>query len=334
MLKISVVMPVYNGEKYLREAIESILNQTLMDFEFIIINDGSVDGSEDIIKSYNDSRIIYLKNEENKGIVYSLNCGIDRSKGKYIARMDCDDISLPERFQKQYDYMEKYPNIGVLGTSCIIFGDGTNVHKFEFASNPHQAKANMFFNSCLAHPSVFIRKEILNRYHIKYEQEFAGKEDYRMWWKVSRVADVMSLNSPLLKYRQHANQVTKQRDEASLQKTKTFLRDRLDELEIDLNEDEQDILVQYIVGNFQGVNEEKVRFFIDVLCKCADANAKVKVYSVKHLIHTFELAVLWISKQSGIDTCAYDRCYDYARQNKIITNITAFKVWVHNVLRF
>ena len=95
---ISVLMPVYNVEKYLQEAIESILNQTYSNFEFLIINDGSSDKSGEIINSYNDSRIVYLQNNKNKGLVYTLNYGISLAKGEYIARMDGDDISLPDRF--------------------------------------------------------------------------------------------------------------------------------------------------------------------------------------------------------------------------------------------
>ena len=114
---ISVIMPVYNTkEKFLREAVESILNQTFTDFEFIIINDGSDSITEDIILSYKDLRIKYLKNEQNLGIVQSLNKAVKTAKGKYIARMDADDISMPHRLEKQYEFMENHPQCGVCGT--------------------------------------------------------------------------------------------------------------------------------------------------------------------------------------------------------------------------
>ena len=113
---VSVVMPVYNGEKYLRESIDSILNQTYTDYEFIIVNDGSNDKTEEIILSYNDNRIRYIKNEKNLQIVKSLNRGIELAKGRYIARMDADDISLPRRFEKQITFMENNLEIGVCGT--------------------------------------------------------------------------------------------------------------------------------------------------------------------------------------------------------------------------
>ena len=114
--QISVVMPAYNAEKYITEAIDSILFQTFKDFEFIIINDASTDSTKDIIESYKDPRIKLVNNEQNKGVAKSLNIGISVACGKYIARMDADDIALPERFQKQFDFMEQHPNIDVCGS--------------------------------------------------------------------------------------------------------------------------------------------------------------------------------------------------------------------------
>ena len=97
MPKVSVLLPVYNAEKYLQEAIDSILRQTFTDFELLLINDGSTDGSEEVIRQYHDDRIVYIKNDGNKGLIYTLNRGIEAAKGTYIARMDADDVSLPER---------------------------------------------------------------------------------------------------------------------------------------------------------------------------------------------------------------------------------------------
>ena len=114
--QVTVLMPVYNAEQYLREAIGSILHQTFTDFEFIIINDGSTDRSEEIIKSYTDTRIRYYKNESNLKLIATLNKGFDLAGGKYIARMDADDISLPNRLQLQFELMEKNPEVGLCGT--------------------------------------------------------------------------------------------------------------------------------------------------------------------------------------------------------------------------
>ena len=122
--KISVVMPAYNAENYIREAIDSILAQTFRDFEFLIIDDGSTDHTVEIIRSYSDSRIRLYQNERNMGVAATLNRGLDLARGEYIARMDADDISLPERFAKQAAYMDAHPDVAVCGSNIILFSEG------------------------------------------------------------------------------------------------------------------------------------------------------------------------------------------------------------------
>lgn len=114
---ISVLMPAYNAEKYIKEAIESILNQTFSNFEFIIIDDGSIDATEEIIKSFKDSRIVYIKNEKNLGLIKTLNKGISIARGEFIARMDSDDISMPQRFELQLDVFKKYKGVDIVNVA-------------------------------------------------------------------------------------------------------------------------------------------------------------------------------------------------------------------------
>lgn len=208
-MKISVIMPVYNGEKYLREAIDSILNQTFTDFEFIIINDCSTDSTEDIIKSYDDSRIVYIKNEKNLGVAGTLNKGLDVAKGEYVARMDADDISLPARFEKQVSFMDKNSNIGVCGSQILIFEDNEPEKIFAFSEKDAALRVDMLFNCAFAHPSVIIRKSILDNHNICYNLEYEKAEDYRMWYDIMRVSKSHNIQEPLLKYRHHQSQVTK-----------------------------------------------------------------------------------------------------------------------------
>ena len=147
MPKISVIMPAYNAEQYISEAIESILGQTFADFEFIIIDDGSSDSTSGIIASYKDSRIRYFRNEKNLGIVGALNRGLALAAGEYIARMDADDISLPERFQTQCAYMEKHPDVGVCGTAIKVFGKNMEEYDRFFSTNKADLKAELLFAS-------------------------------------------------------------------------------------------------------------------------------------------------------------------------------------------
>ncbi|WP_052746042.1 glycosyltransferase family 2 protein [Sulfurovum lithotrophicum] len=199
---ISVVMPVYNGEKYLNEAIDSILHQTYTDFEFIILNDGSTDRTEEIILSYDDPRIVYVKNEENLQIVKTLNKGIALAKGKYIARMDADDISLPERFKKQVEFMEENPDIDVCGTWVKTIG--YNVEQWQYPVGHEQIKSYLLFDSALAHPSVIFRSTVFE--HINYEEAYNKAEDYALWVELSKEHTLHNLPLYLLQYRLHPGQ--------------------------------------------------------------------------------------------------------------------------------
>lgn len=196
---ISVVMPVYNGEKYLSEAIDSILNQTYTDFEFIILNDGSTDKTEEIILSYDDPRIVYVRNKENLRIVKTLNKGIELAKGKYIARMDADDISFPERFEKQIKFMEDHLNVGICGTWVQTFGAINETWKVPASHDGIIMK--MIFHSSLMHPTVFIRKSILFGLDYVYDETYTKVEDYALWIYLSDKTEFANVPKILLKYR-------------------------------------------------------------------------------------------------------------------------------------
>ena len=160
--QISVIMAVYNGEKFLEEAIGSILKQTFLNFEFIIIDDGSEDTSLKIIKNFKDKRISILENNKNIGLSASLNKGIKLSKGKYIARMDADDISLPERLEKQYNFMERNPNIGIVGTGYDLINEsGERMGTYIYPDNPVTIHWKLLTGPVFPHPTVMLRKKVL-----------------------------------------------------------------------------------------------------------------------------------------------------------------------------
>ncbi|MGV3216514.1 glycosyltransferase family 2 protein [Clostridium perfringens] len=211
---VSVVMSVYNGEKYLKESIESILNQTYKNFEFIIINDGSSDGSERIINEYRkkDSRIKIINNIKNKGLIYSLNKGIEESSGKYIARMDADDIALTNRLEKQVEFMESNPELVMSGTEAYFFIDGLKLikRKYNAIIDENKIKATLIFSSCFVHPTVIMRRDILIDNNLRYKEEYKHAEDYGLWCEISSKYKVSNLEEPLLKYRVVKNSITRQ----------------------------------------------------------------------------------------------------------------------------
>ena len=209
---ISIVMSVYNSEEYLDEAINSILNQTYTKFEFIIINDGSRDGSLDIIKKYlkRDKRIILVDNKINKGLVYSLNKGLDISKGKYIVRMDADDISLRERLEKQVNFMEQNSEITMSGTAAFVFkGNNRKVNKkLSVPTEVSKVKSKLFFENCFIHPTVIMRRDHICKYKLKYD-DVKGAEDIALWIKMSKLnLKLDNINIPLLYYRLSKNSIT------------------------------------------------------------------------------------------------------------------------------
>ena len=159
---VSIVVPVYNAQNYLHETIESVLLQTYEKFELIIVNDGSTDNSEKIVRQFQkkDKRII-LRNFKNSGIASALNNGIQIAKGKYIARLDADDISLPHRIKKQVEFMEANPSVDVCGSWVEIFGEFNDNFICKFPTNDKQLKTKLLFSVPFAHPSVIIKHKLL-----------------------------------------------------------------------------------------------------------------------------------------------------------------------------
>lgn len=263
---VSVVMPVYNGALYLREAIDSILTQTHTNLELIIINDGSSDNSEEIILSYDDSRIRYFVNEKNNGICVTLNKGLDAAQGIYIARMDCDDISVPERLQKQVEYMELHSSVGVLGSDIIVFGEGIEERLFSFEHDKYCCKAGLLFHTCFAHPVVMIRKSLLDEHKLRYDDEYRGLEDFELWYRISKHTDLVNLPYPLLQYRKHKSQETQNVSSNVVSKLKDFLFNRVTEF-ISIGEEEFAIVDSYANGGWNTFNNENICTLLNVFTR-------------------------------------------------------------------
>ena len=208
MPKISVVMPAYNAEKYIKEAIDSILGQTFGDFELIIINDCSTDSTENIILSYSDSRIVYLKNEKNMGVAATLNRGLQAARGEYIARMDSDDIALSQRLEKQLQHMKRNGDVIVCGSNFIPFHDSGDLPVSCVPEEDGQIKTFLLFGSPFAHPTVMIRASVLKETGLCYDVAYEKVEDYYFWMQLSRCGKFANLNEPLLRYRNHSQQVS------------------------------------------------------------------------------------------------------------------------------
>ncbi len=203
-------MPVYNAEEYISLAINSILNQTFKNFEFIIINDGSNDNTDSIIKKIQDSRIQYYHFTSNEGIINRLNWGIQKCNGTFIARMDADDYSLPHRLQTQIEYLIKNKNVDIVGSDMLLFTNNTQkTHRYYFSSKKNDVSIKLIFSTPIAHPTAMIKKSILEKkpYHPNYKYA----EDYFLWQELffSKRIKIHNIHKILLYYRIHNNNSTK-----------------------------------------------------------------------------------------------------------------------------
>lgn len=203
MVKVSVLTAVYNTpEQYLREAIESILAQTYTDFEFVILNDASTDENvEKVVKSYNDKRICYYKNEQNLGISLSRNKLIDLANGEYLAVFDHDDISLPDRLQKQAEFLDAHPDVGVVGNWHKITGKKERVARYP--TTDKEIKETLTVSYCICHSSSMIRKSVLTENNIRYENEYTPAEDYALWCRLLPKTKFANIPEVLFIYRNH-----------------------------------------------------------------------------------------------------------------------------------
>ncbi|MDR0829446.1 MAG: glycosyltransferase [Prevotellaceae bacterium] len=204
---VSVNMPVKNGVKYIKEAIQSVLNQTFNDFELIIVNDGSTDESAEIVRSFSDSRIKILENQTSKGIAFSRNLAIENSLGKYIAIFDCDDIMLPENLQKKVVFLEQNSDFAMVGSSIEkIDKNGDFIGKHIYKLPPNLLKTQLFFDNYFAQSAMLIRKDVLTKFY--YDKNFSQAEDYLLWSKISENHKVANLKELLIKYRIHNQSIS------------------------------------------------------------------------------------------------------------------------------
>lgn len=209
MVTISVVMPVYNTPvPFLKEAVESILNQTFGDFEFIIIDDGSTNDAKEYLDGLTDPRIRLIRNETNIGITKSLNIGFKAAQGKYIARMDSDDISFPERFEKQYAFMEAHPEVIVCGASTERCGEKEGTARNSIYDMDYYRVLMLFKNPGPAHSTAFLNRDLLVHHHILYNEKLVYAQDYGLWAEVSKYGNIVILDDILLRFRFHPQRIS------------------------------------------------------------------------------------------------------------------------------
>ena len=201
---VSVIMPVYNMVEFVRAGIDSILQQTFSSFEFIIIDDASDDGTDHVVRSYEDSRIVFVRNCFNIGSYASRNKGMRRARGKYIAVMDADDIAMPERLMKQVDYLEAYPDMLAVGTDCMFVPNGLQK---KVVGSYQDILTALLNNNCFVHSSLMIRADVLRLLN-GYDERYYYSADYDLFCRLALRGKIENLTEPLILYRWHSSQIS------------------------------------------------------------------------------------------------------------------------------
>lgn len=225
---VSVLLPAYNAENYISGAISSILSQTYKNFELIIVNDGSKDSTLKVISSHDDSRIKLISLEENQGIVDCLNLAISNANGKYLARMDCDDIAMTNRFALQVNFLESHPEYVACGSSIILFNLNENQCIVPYPQNHEKILTSLKLHErSMCHPTVMLRSSTLKSHHITYNNKYPHAEDYHLWNQLAAVGKMHNINKPLLRYRHHGAQVSMGHSELQSSSAKKALASNL-----------------------------------------------------------------------------------------------------------
>lgn len=329
--RVTVLMSVYNGEKYLTEAIDSIVNQTFADFEFIIINDGSTDNSICIIESYGDPRICLVNNDRNLGLPISLNRGFELARGEYIARMDADDISRPERLARQISFLDAHPQVGVCGGWVRFFPPpGSDVWKLPESSE--EIKCMQFYTVGVAHPAVMMRKKFFTDNGLLYDPRFRFSQDYELWGRALQYMDFANIQEVLLDYRISSGQICSRYGSEQLAAVAPLRLQRVRELGIEPTPEEQ-LLHEMILNNAVPPEPETLDQVEQWLLRLESANRVSKKYST--VIFPKRLLDLWFStciSSADRSVCSWQRCLSSplwsSAHDSVWLRVRSFCAWV------
>ncbi len=277
METLTVIMPVYNSEKYLKEAIESILNQTYEDFKFVIINDNSNDDSQAIIDHYSkkDSRILALKNNTNLGPAQTRNKAINLAQTDLVALMDADDIALPKRFEKQIDFLTKNNDYGVCGTWFTIFGDKKN-KTVKHKESHDELKVRMLSSFCLGNPTTMFKKSHLG--DLKFETKFVPAEDYGLWSQLIAKTKFHNIQESLLLYRWHANNISQTKEENLRKAEVTIKKKQLINLGISIDNTKINSYLNAVCLK-RNLNKNQIKSTIEASKELKGLNTKLEFYN-------------------------------------------------------
>lgn len=236
--RVTVLLPVHNGMPYLDEAVRSILSQTYSGFELLAIDDGSTDGTLEALRAYRDPRVRIVVNERNFGLAETLNRGLSLSPGEYVARMDSDDVSLPDRLERQVRFMDQHPEIGACGTWARIVGVRRTGLLIRPPADPEEIRARLLFGSAMVHPSVMFRLPMLAGHDLRYDPRDAHAEDFGMWRRCSGHFPLANIPRVLIAYRVTKGSVSSTHALRQAESVRAICRDAVRRLGLEPSEEE------------------------------------------------------------------------------------------------
>lgn len=297
---VSIVASVYNGERYVREMIESVIAQTYVKWELIIIDDASSDSTWEIMANYTDDRIIKIHNQSNVGLTVNLNRAIAMARGKYIARMDADDISFPNRLEKQVDFMERNPEVVLSGCWMMAFGKDNDIRQRSL--DFQRLKINLMTDIAIFHPTFMIRRETLKRYHICYDESLRYAQDYNMQYKLSKVGKIVNIEDILVKYRIHDEQTGIAKQTQQLKCANETRKLILQDLGISLSDSDFGVWTDFCTFKIRKLSLQDIEVLYEIMEKIKSGNEVYKFYDTDLMI-----AILKSKIERYISECEADK---------------------------
>jgi len=284
---ISVIMPCYNCEKYVEKALKSILDQVFVDFEFIIINDGSSDRSNDIIRKYlYDNRIKYISLDQNRGNYSARNIGMRLAKGKYIAVMDADDIAEKGRLLIQYEYLEKYKRVGCVGTQANSINEKDELFtRLNKPTDPDCLRLFLLKDNFTLHPSLMFRNDLIKKNGILYNEDLIYAADYDLVVRLSRVSKIVNIPDRLMNYRFHSSQISSLKADRQKMFADTVRLNQIDQFHIPMSEDEINVYQSLMSGD--AMPDDKLKICNIVIKKIIESNHILKIYKSNYIKQFF-----------------------------------------------
>lgn len=282
----TVIMAAYNTEEYIEEAIDSILQQSYKNFELLIVEDASTDGTLDVIKKYTDSRIRLIKNAENLGQTKCLNIGIREASGKYILIMDSDDIALPDRLKIQIEFMEQNPEIVAAGSWLKGFGKKNYV--LQTPPEHDEIRALLVLGNVVANTTFIIRKSILDTYDVQYNESIRYAQDYYFIEEMSTRGKIAVIPQVLMKYRTHDKQVSIAKEKEQITCLETTFKRILADLGIALSDREMELWSKLCIGEFKDADDNEKQIVTDIVKCIKKNNEELRLYNQEILVRILE----------------------------------------------